>query len=570
MVGTYPITADQGTLGASNYTFAFVDGMLTVNKARPVLTWPTPTNITYGTVLSGAQLNATSSVPGTLTYMPPSGTLLNAGSNQTLTVNFTPTDTTNYTTASATNLLTVLKSTPALTWPPPTSITYGTALSAAQLNATSSVPGTLNYTPPVGMLLNAGTNQTLSVSFAPTHTTNYTAATASVTIDVLKAASLLTWTNPAPILYGTALSVTQLNATASTPGSFVYTPPAGTVLPLGTGQVLSVAFTPNSLSNFLSATAQVTIAVAKASLMVTASNLSRPFGQTNPVFTGTITGLQSGDNISATYSCAATLNSPLGAYPIVPTLHDPDSRLGNYVVTFSNGVLTVEAASSRILNQSALSPLSGTVNLSGLILSGGAAGFAWFEWGGANTYGNFTAPQNLRSGTIPVAINAKLAGLPPGSEFHFRVVASNSAGTTFGTDVASHVTSNTPPTLADVARQTTELNSLLSVALTVEDEETAASDLVVAAWSGNTNLVPQENLFLTGSGTNRTLTLAPAVGQWGRGVIVVIVDDGLTTTSKAFPVDVGLLPGDIDENGIVDLDDYFLMASRWYQRNSSP
>ena len=48
---------------------------------------------------------------------------------------------------------------------------------------------------------------------------------------------------------GTALSSTQLNATATyngnpVAGSFVYTPPAGTVLGLGTGQQLSVSFTP--------------------------------------------------------------------------------------------------------------------------------------------------------------------------------------------------------------------------------------------------------------------------------------------------------------------------------------
>jgi hypothetical protein len=53
----------------------------------------------------------------------------------------------------------------------------------------------------------------------------------------------ITWPAPAAIPYGTALSSTQLDATASVPGSFVYTPPAGTVLSTGT-QTLSVTFTP--------------------------------------------------------------------------------------------------------------------------------------------------------------------------------------------------------------------------------------------------------------------------------------------------------------------------------------
>jgi hypothetical protein len=62
---------------------------------------------------------------------------------------------------------------------------------------------------------------------------------------------------------------------------------------------------------------------------------------TNPVFTGTITGLQNGDTVTATYACSATPPSPPGAYPITVTLVDPASRLGNYTVTTNNGTLTV-------------------------------------------------------------------------------------------------------------------------------------------------------------------------------------------------------------------------------------
>ena len=43
----------------------------------------------------------------------------------------------------------------------------------------------------------------------------------------------ISWSNPADITYGTALSSTQLDASASVPGTFVYTPPSGTVLEVG-------------------------------------------------------------------------------------------------------------------------------------------------------------------------------------------------------------------------------------------------------------------------------------------------------------------------------------------------
>src|ERR1051326_4730701 len=67
-------------------------------------------------------------------------------------------------------------------------------------------------------------------------------------------------------------------------------------------------------------------------LVVTAINAARFYGDPNPSFTGTITGLQSGDNITATYAAVADTSSAVGDYLIIPTLIDPDNKLGNYVV----------------------------------------------------------------------------------------------------------------------------------------------------------------------------------------------------------------------------------------------
>ena len=146
---------------------------------------------------------------------------------------FTPTDAANYTGATATTTITVLKATSTISWSAPADITYGTALSATQLNATANVPGSFVYAPVAGTVLNAGAAQTLSVTFTPTDAANYTGATATTTITVLKATSTISWSAPADITYGTALSATQLNATANVPGSFVYSPVAGTVLNAG-------------------------------------------------------------------------------------------------------------------------------------------------------------------------------------------------------------------------------------------------------------------------------------------------------------------------------------------------
>ncbi|MBV9494714.1 MAG: carboxypeptidase regulatory-like domain-containing protein [Acidobacteria bacterium] len=172
---------------------------------------------------------------------------------------------------SAAIQITIAKGTPVITWHPASPITYGTPLGAAQLNATANVPGTFTYVPPPGTILSAGT-YTLNASFTPSDTTNYNNASATATLVVNKATPVITW-NPAPITYGTALGSSQLNATANTPGTFTYTPPAGTVLNAG-NQTLSVSFVPNDTANYVSTSTTRTLVVNKATPVF--SNLSEP------------------------------------------------------------------------------------------------------------------------------------------------------------------------------------------------------------------------------------------------------------------------------------------------------
>ncbi len=71
-------------------------------KKDPVLSWANPTDISFGTLLSSTQLNATADVAGTFVYTPAEGTKLNEGANQNLKVDFTPADLANYNTTSKT------------------------------------------------------------------------------------------------------------------------------------------------------------------------------------------------------------------------------------------------------------------------------------------------------------------------------------------------------------------------------------------------------------------------------------------------------------------------------------
>jgi hypothetical protein len=149
---------------------------------------------------------------------------------------------------------------PTLTWNQPEAISYGTALSATQLNATSTVPGTFVYKPAAGELLEPGTHK-LSVTFTPVDTMNYEPAKATVTLTVTALERVeITWPAPKTIQYGTALGDEQLNASSAIPGTFAYGPCAGNVLPPGK-HTLWALFTPAESWKYASAQATVTLQV---------------------------------------------------------------------------------------------------------------------------------------------------------------------------------------------------------------------------------------------------------------------------------------------------------------------
>jgi len=186
-----------------------------------------PAAITYGTALSATQLGASSTVAGTFAYTPALATVLKAGS-QTLSVTFTPTDTTDYTTATATVPLTVSPATPAINWSAPAAIAYGT------LSGNTSERHLRSYRL---FYLQSGSRNGLDCRPAETHgyltptdTADYAATTSSVTLTVNQSTPTINWSAPAAITYGAALSGIQFNAILPVPGTFIYSPAAGTVL----------------------------------------------------------------------------------------------------------------------------------------------------------------------------------------------------------------------------------------------------------------------------------------------------------------------------------------------------
>ena len=189
-VGTQTLSVAFSPADAVDYLPSTATVPLTIVQATPVISWPTPAAITYGTVLSASQLKATANLPGTFSYNPAYGALLDAGS-QTLSVTFTPADSTDYASATVGVTLLVNPATPVLTWAAPAPVALGTALSASQLNAVATAPGgsvpvegNYLYTPAAGTrILSTGT-QTLHIVFTPTDGLDYTPASASTTLTI--------------------------------------------------------------------------------------------------------------------------------------------------------------------------------------------------------------------------------------------------------------------------------------------------------------------------------------------------------------------------------------------------
>ena len=216
--------------------------------------------------------------------------------------------------------------------------------------------------------LSSGT-ASLSVTSLPTGTDTITAtyagdanllsaSSAAVPFTVSQNTPVLHWNGPLTLTYGTALSSSVLNVTSSTPGTFVYTPALGVVLQPGT-QTVSVAFTPADTVDYVPTTSTNTITVTPATLIVTAANVSRSYGSANPTLPVSLVGLVGSDAITTSATSTATISSPAGIYPIIPTAAGAD--ISKYVVTPVNGVLTVtQASTTTTTTSSAASIVVGT------------------------------------------------------------------------------------------------------------------------------------------------------------------------------------------------------------------
>ena len=144
----------------------------------------------------------------------------------------------------------VFQQTPPITWPTPSAIVYGTALTSAQLNAKSTVPGTFSYSPVAGTVLSVGPH-TLTATFTPTDAVDYTTATATTTLTVVPVTPTVNLTsNSNPVFLSNAVTFTANIPSAASPATGTVNFYDGTTQ-IGSGTVTNgtATFTISTLSS---------------------------------------------------------------------------------------------------------------------------------------------------------------------------------------------------------------------------------------------------------------------------------------------------------------------------------
>ncbi len=136
-------------------------------------------------------------------------------------------------------------------------------------------------------------------------------------------------------------------------------------------------------------------------------------------------------------------------------LPEPDETIVLQLFNVTGANLGTSAHTFTIINNSmpeAFSDIATGVTSTGMtfngrVMPGGLATTYWFEYGGTTAYGSTTPVQNLAAGSASVNVSAIVTGLTLTS-YHFRLVAQNSLGTTYGIDQFPGIIS-TPPIISE-------------------------------------------------------------------------------------------------------------------------
>lgn len=356
--GSYSV---QATLTNQNYVAPAANDTLVIDKANPTVS-VTGAHVTFDGnphAATGSAVGVNSEDLGPLTFVYTPGTTppVHAG---TYSVTGSYAGNGDYNPGSANASVQIDKADQTINFPPIAARTYGDPAITLSSSATSGLSVTYSVQSGPGnlsgntlTLTGAGTivvraSQAGSGDYNPAPNVDLTFSVAKATPVVNMTGGTFTYDGNGHPATGT---ITGVNGDSMPAPTIAYSPNVASPLNAGT-YTATGSFAGNA--NYNSATGTVNVVINKATLTVTADNKSKLLNAPMPPLTGVITGAVASDGISATYSTAATQTSDVGAYPIVPALLDPNSRLSNYNVSINNGALTISYKS----NSGVLPPLN--------------------------------------------------------------------------------------------------------------------------------------------------------------------------------------------------------------------
>src|SRR3954468_14892793 len=382
-----------------------------------------------------------------------------------------------------------------------------------------------------------------------------TAASVSVTVANVQT-PIITWTPPLRIVVGTALTTTQLNAAANTPGAFVYTPGAGTILPAGLGQPLSTRFTPTDGTLFTTATASVAIDVVL--VVPNVAGLTQTAASSAIVAAGLTVGtvtrvssltVPSGSVISQTPAAATESGSTLAvdlvvssgsvAVPNVAGLTQSAATTaitaaGLTVATITTSSSTTVPSGSVISQNPAAATQVATGSAVALVVSSGPAQVAVPNVVGLTQAAATTSITNagLKVGTIT---NSASAIVPAGSVISQSPVggAQVASGSSVALVVSSGLAQASVPNVVGLT-QGAASTAIISASLTVGAVTTASSSTVPAGTVINESPAAG-TLVATGSAVSLLVSSGPAPTAGAITVDKTISIDGVgTVTTPSF------------------------------------
>jgi hypothetical protein len=379
-VNTYPIIATlttAGTTNLSNYTITNTPGTLTITQAPIGVTVlnvsrqygqanpafnSTTLGVLNGNTVSGGTFNGDVL---SIVYSSPASATSPAG---TYPINATVTgsNAANYSLTIAAGTLTVTPAALTITVNNATK-TYG----AANPIFSSTVSGALNgdtftnaYSTIATVASPVGSypiNDTVSGPAASNYTVQVTPGTLTITQSSI---AVNVAANNATRNYGATDPTFTCTVSGALNGdnfTITYTTTETTTSPIGTYTIIP-SVSGAAVANYSTiTTTNGTLTIIPATLTITATNASRTYNTANPVFTGTTTGLLKGDSVATTFSSTAVLNSPVGTYPIIPSVSG--AALSNYSVNLVSGSLTItQNQAALVINVNSASRLYGTPN----------------------------------------------------------------------------------------------------------------------------------------------------------------------------------------------------------------